>query len=134
MNLKEYLPIIISGFAPILVVIINSIYQYYINKQNNEIQIKLKEFDYIHKEKTQAVNKYIENFYNYINNRNEDNLTKFKMSSYKVLLYVSGYSRQCVTNLIGVIDSFDDVSNREYENQLQSFLDSLNNETSINKM
>ena len=144
MTLEDILPILATSFAPAVVSIANNIYQYRLNKQNNEFQIKLseqetlnqiklKEFDYLHTERTKAVNEYVEIFYDYLNNRSKDNLAKLKLSSSKMLPYVSGYAHECVVNIIGVIDSFGAVSDEELETQLQSFLNALINETSISK-
>lgn len=144
MALEDILPIVVTSFAPAVVAIANNIYQYHLNKQNNEFQIKLseqetlnqiklKEFDYLCNERTKAVNEYVEIFYDYLSNRNKDNLTKLKLSTSKVLPYVSGYAHECITNIIGVIDSPVAVSDEELETQLQSFLNALINETSISK-
>ena len=69
-----------------------------------ENQIKLKQFEFNQNAKSQAINNYLENLTACIYNLTDENLAKLNLSASKLYLYVSGSTRQQITNTLAVIN------------------------------
>ena len=143
MDWSNLVPIIVSSFSTALVAIAGYVYQYYQNKQDKnfqvqlskqdiENQIKLKQFEFNQNAKSQAINNYLENLTACIYNLTDENLAKLNLSASKLYLYVSGSTRQQITNTLAVIneDSLKDRLKEILEENLDLFLHSLKDETS----
>lgn len=102
--------------SPIITAIINNNHQLEVNKQNNKLQLQLKDLELYFPAKNEAIDNYLQCLSNYLNFPNDTNLYNYQVSMAKVSMYVSGG----IKNAISSIDMFINEKNLKKASELIS--------------
>jgi hypothetical protein len=76
-------------FCPVFTALINNCHQREVNKQNNELQVKLRRLDFYYTYKDKAINEYLNALCEYLNNQNSQNFNKYLAAHSKAFMYLS---------------------------------------------
>lgn len=117
---------IINSFNQVKINKQNNDYQLNINNQNNNNQLQLKHLEYYRLEKISAINNYLDNLNIYLNEKNKENLDKYKLSMIKVSMYVSKETRDIISDIDYMLKE-ENINNVEHYVS-DYFLEVLNSE------
>ena len=111
-----------SIISPVITTLLNCIYQYFANKQDNDFKIKLKNLELYFPAKNQAIDNYLDCLSKYLSHQTDTNFYNYQVSMAKVSMYVSSE----IKNAISSIDLF--INEKNFKKASELISDSLSPE------